>query len=604
MNKKFHIGICALVLALLSTATSSRAATRTVTTLSDDFSVVNSLRYWINNSNAGDTIVFQDGLRGIISLTQIPGLVINKNLTIHGPGANALRISGLNNVRVFRISAGNVTISGLRISDGFADGAGGGVLVDGGNLTINNCLINGNDAESGGGALVFGGSTLTVTNSTISGNSSAVEGGGVSNRGGTLFLTNTTINGNIAPRGGGVSVENGIGTILNSTISGNSTGDSSTSNVGGLRIISFGAQPSNVILKNTIVANNSASFALIGESANLQVTNSTENITSFGVARSDVSGPINSQGTNLIGDPTGGSGFIMTGANADLLNMNPQIAALAFNGGTIPTQALMADSPAIDAGNNTGAPATDQRGAARPVGAAVDIGAFETGVPVTSGNTSTGSNINTSLGADSVTFSNVSTAGTTTQIPIDPSSAGTLPNDYSFGAGYPAYEITTTANYTAPIIVCLQVPAVTNPATFAGLRILHNEGGVLVDRTILPPDAPAPDFATKTICARVNSLSPFVVANAAPTAASVSVGGRISDSNGNGIAKVRVSITNQNGETQTVLTNAFGYYHFDEIPVGETYIISIAHKRFQFSQNTQVLVVLEKTGGINFTAQP
>lgn len=284
MSKKFYILSCILWLIFL--ATDGRPATQTVTTLSDGVGVTGTLRQRISIASPGDTIIFQAGLSGPISL--INQIVIDKNLSINGPGADVIRVSGLNSWRVFNIQAGNVQISGLRITQGFASGAGGGVLVDGGNLTLNNCQINGNDAESGGGALVFSGSTLAITNSTISGNSSAVEGGGVSNRGGTLFLVNTTINGNQAPRGGGVSVENGAATILNSTISSNRTGDDSTSNVGGLRVISFPPIFSNVILKNTIVANNSASFAPIGADVALQNTDLTENSAFMGVSTSDV----------------------------------------------------------------------------------------------------------------------------------------------------------------------------------------------------------------------------------------------------------------------------------------------------------------------------
>ena len=591
--KKFAVIIGTLFFMLSLAVIENRAATRTVTNLNDGVSVVGSLRERIAIANAGDTIIFQAGLRGPISL--INQIVINKNLIISGPGADVVRVSGLNNVRVFNISAGNVTISGLRITQGFASGAGGGVLVDGGNLTLNNCQINLNDAESGGGAFVGVGSTLTITNSTINGNTSAVEGGGVSNRGGTLFLTNTTINGNTAPRGGGVSVENGgvsagIATILNSTISGNSTGDSSTSNVGGLRVLFNFPGTGNVMLKNTIVANNSASFAPIAD---------------FGVSIADVAGPINSQGNNLIGVNAGSIASFPAGnpnANGDFVGtsgtpLNAMLDVLAFNGGTTPTQALMVGSPAIDTGNNTGAPATDQRGAIRPNGAAVDIGAFEAGVPVTSANTPTGSNVNTAIGSVSVTFSGVSTAGTTTQIPISPSSAGTLPGGYTFGAGYPAFDISTTAVYTAPITVCVQIPGVITMTTFNTLALLHYEGGILVDRTS------SRNFATQTICGNVQSLSPFAVAqNLGPLAANVSVGGRVTTSDGYGISKARVSITASNGETRTAKTNAFGYYNFEEIPVGETYILSAAHKRYQF--NSQVITVSEEIQNADFTAEP
>lgn len=123
----------------------------------------------------------------------------------------------------------------------------------------------------------------------------------------------------------------------------------------------------------------------------------------------------------------------------------------------------------------------------------------------------TGSNTTVQAGPATVTFSTVSAPGTVAVTPIDPTTAGQLPSGYRISDNL-AFEITTTANVTGPITVCLHLPSVTDPGVFSTLRILHGENGVLVDRTILPPDSPAPDFATRTICARVDSLSPFVVA--------------------------------------------------------------------------------------------
>jgi hypothetical protein len=57
--------------------------------------------------------------------------------------------------------------------------------------------------------------------------------------------------------------------------------------------------------------------------------------------------------------------------------VDPKLGALANNGGTTQTMALLTGSPAINAGNNTGCPTTDQRGIARPQGGVCDIGAFE-----------------------------------------------------------------------------------------------------------------------------------------------------------------------------------------------------------------------------------
>jgi hypothetical protein len=50
---------------------------------------------------------------------------------------------------------------------------------------------------------------------------------------------------------------------------------------------------------------------------------------------------------------------------------------LAGNGGPTQTHALLAGSPAIDAADDGSAPATDQRGVARPQGQHADIGAYE-----------------------------------------------------------------------------------------------------------------------------------------------------------------------------------------------------------------------------------
>jgi hypothetical protein len=58
---------------------------------------------------------------------------------------------------------------------------------------------------------------------------------------------------------------------------------------------------------------------------------------------------------------------------------DPKLGPLADNGGPTVTMALLPGSPAIDAGNTSLAPATDQRGFSRPAGRAADIGAFEYG---------------------------------------------------------------------------------------------------------------------------------------------------------------------------------------------------------------------------------
>lgn len=89
-----------------------------------------------------------------------------------------------------------------------------------------------------------------------------------------------------------------------------------------------------------------------------------------------------------------------------------------------------------------------------------------------------------------------------------------------------------------------------------------------------------------------------------PTAAAVSIGGRALTFAGNGIPRVFVSITDQNGIIRTTTTNSFGYYSFDNIQAGETYIVSVSTKQIQFSQPIQIIFVSENITSLNFTALP
>ncbi|HEX5472413.1 MAG TPA: delta-60 repeat domain-containing protein [Lacipirellulaceae bacterium] len=109
-------------------------------------------------------------------------------------------------------------------------------------------------------------------------------------------------------------------------------------------------------------------------------------------------------------------------------------------------------------------------------------------------------------GADDITvnFNDVQSGGTTSAELIDPEWAGELPSGYQIAGADLAFEIWTTATYGPPIQICFVLSEL-NPATFAAARIFHNDGTGLVDVTS------SKDFATQTICATVNSLSPFIV---------------------------------------------------------------------------------------------
>src|SRR5262249_33833408 len=158
--------------------------------------------------------------------------------------------------------------------------------------------------------------------------------------------TNSTLSGNSAGKGGGIWTLAGMLTVTSSTLSGNSA------SVGGG--IATGSDQTKVTARNTIIAGN------VGDSS------------------PDVLGFLNSQGHNLIGDGRGGEGFTDT----DLVGtadqpIDPRLEPLGDYGGPTQTQRPLPGSPAVDAGDNTDAPDTDQRGLPRIVNSIIDIGAVE-----------------------------------------------------------------------------------------------------------------------------------------------------------------------------------------------------------------------------------
>jgi hypothetical protein len=88
----------------------------------------------------------------------------------------------------------------------------------------------------------------------------------------------------------------------------------------------------------------------------------------------------------------------------------------------------------------------------------------------------------------------------------------------------------------------------------------------------------------------------------APTAASVSVGGRVTTASGRGISNVIVSAIDGSGNALTTTTNSFGYYSFAELRAGETYIFSVRAKLYRFAQPSRVLSVNDVQNNVNFTS--
>ena len=215
-----------------------QAATITVTNTND--SGPNSLRQALANANDGDTINF--AVTGTIALTS-GELLVNRSVTIFGPGAATLAVDGNATSRVFHIGPGKtVSISGLTIINGSAISQnGGGILNDHAILTMDSCVVQNSGSNLGGGVYndgSDGSAALTILNSTVSMNGAASGGGGIYNEDhnsgtATLTITNSIVSNNAVgfadnfppgSEGGGVYNGTGIMTITRSSVSGNTAG--------------------------------------------------------------------------------------------------------------------------------------------------------------------------------------------------------------------------------------------------------------------------------------------------------------------------------------------------------------------------------------------
>jgi hypothetical protein len=95
------------------------------------------------------------------------------------------------------------------------------------------------------------------------------------------------------------------------------------------------------------------------------------------------------------------------------------------------------------------------------------------------------------------------------------------------------------------------------------------------------------------------TAAPLVQMVSGPTAANASVSGRVVDLSGRGISGARVSMQSQAGDVVWAITNPFGYYRFAEIPTGQSYLVSVSDKRFEFVPRT--VTINEDLTDLDFT---
>jgi hypothetical protein len=525
--------------------------TSTADTDQDGFLTVREAIAQANNDAFGgqsDTIVFDDSLgRATITLTGGPLTLSGANPDVAETmdGSGRITLSGNNSSQVLIINSGvHASITGLTITAG--QGYFGGGVDNQGTLTVSNSALSNNTAifggppAAGGGAINNrAGATLMVTASIFSSNNGPVQPGGLGgalDNHGTAMIIDTMFNGNVARAAGGI--ENlGTLTVNGSTFTSNRTG----------ALLAPGGTISNessgvlTLTNSTLYANIGGAgggLANYGNATLTSVTVTGNRTLNPGVAgglylysgtvlldNSIVAGNVNTDpsGThpsdillapsatvdpassyNVIG--TGGSGGLMDGENGNQVGVaNAGLGPLAENGGSTQTLALLAGSPALNAGDPAQAGAPDQRRVLRTGG--VNVGAYQasaSGFVVTAPDTSmAGMPFDVALTAvdpfgqvalgytGTVAFSTQDPAGT-----FDPAGYSFQPGDYGT-ATFPQGATLNTPDNTWDVTATDVDSGITGAAYVAVTEAPAPPAGVGArrDRAAAPadvgPDAPA-----------------------------------------------------------------------------------------------------------------
>lgn len=177
-----------------------------------------------------------------------------------------------------------------------------------------------------------------------------------------------------------------------------------------------------------------------------------------------------------------------------------------------------------------------------------------------------------------VRFENANQRGLISVNALNSGSIPPLPSGWSFAAAPRVLDF--TGMFSGGILVRYSLTGALSQTEFDSVRILQFENGLWADKTI---DTPVRDFATKTIYARVSTLS--LIAAALPgrqTQRPATVSGRITN-NGLAIFQARLSLRLPGGAIRYAIVNPSGYFRFRDISTGGNYILNTASKRGKVS---------------------
>ena len=527
-----------------------------------------SLREAINvsNLNAGvkDTVAFNipgSGPHTITPTTVLPTVtdpVVIDGYTQPGASPNTNQTGAINAVLMIElngVSAGS-NVNGLRITAGNSTVRG---------LAINR-FLQGISLETNGGNLIEGNFIGTNVSGTVAlGN---VVGGINPSSNNTIGGTTAAARNIISGNSGGILMSGGGNLIQGNLIGTDATGTIALGNSVGVLL----ASTNNTIGGTTVTARN----VISGNRGNgiFLFNNAENNIIQGNFIGTDVSGTVNlgnnERGITIErgdgGAPRGNAiGGVAPGAG-NIIAFNGQ-GGVFISGSSVTGNSVLSNS--IFSNTNLGID-LDQNGV----------------TPNDTGDADTGANNLQNYPVLSSAMSGASAAtvqGTFNSMPNMPfrleffSNPACDPSGFGEGQSFIGTQsVTTDASGNATV-------------NFTSSSALA--AGQFITSTATDPNGNTSEFSACRVVL-------------GPTAATVSVGGRITTSSGFGISEARVSITDAKGETRTVLTNQSGYYRFDEAEAGQSYIVSVSRKRYQFMPSTQVVSVNEDLSSVDFTALP
>jgi CSLREA domain-containing protein len=336
--RSMWVGIAVLAL-FLCTAASAGADTYTVTRTDDpnpdaclpgDCSLREALTASNLSSAVDDLIVVPANSSPYEVIYEALTLPVDDEVEIRGEGADRTVVEGDGKAVLFSIGSLGVVIAGITMRKG--DGA----IQNNGGLTLRGVSVEGNESAIRGGGIQSNG-PLTIESSFIGFNRANTTAGGGIQANEPVTLLNSTLAWNSSEGNGGIN-GNAAVTVSSSAVVFNRSDGSEN----------VGVKGTPLTVRDSIFAGN---------------TNTAGTLNCFSFTA------ITSLGGNVSDDATCGAG------GGDRPNVNPLLGTLALHGGTTQVYDLLSGSPAIDVASQC--PPLDQRGVARPQGAACDSGPYE-----------------------------------------------------------------------------------------------------------------------------------------------------------------------------------------------------------------------------------